>query len=77
VLCEMFATLGLGGKGTSEEQAIELNDVNPEDFEMLFHYYNDFQSVILFRSLSFDVLTRWVGHKGFLSVLPPSNTGKD
>lgn len=42
VLCEMFSTLGLEGDGTSEEQAIKLNDVIPEDFETLVHFYNDF-----------------------------------
>ena len=47
VLCEMFATLGLEGDGTSEEQAIKLNDVMPEDFETLVHFYHDFGSVIL------------------------------
>ena len=31
----------------SEEQAIILNDVIPEDFEMLVHYYDDFRSVAL------------------------------
>lgn len=46
MLCEMFATLGLGGEGTSEEQAIGLNNVSPEDFGVLVHYYNDFRSVI-------------------------------
>lgn len=45
MLCEMFATLGLNGEGTSEEQAIGLNGVLPTDFEMLVHHYNDFQSV--------------------------------
>jgi hypothetical protein len=45
MLCEMFATLGLDGEGASEEQAIKLN-VTPEDFEMLVHYYNDFEFVI-------------------------------
>ena len=47
MLCEMFAALGLGGDGTSEEQAIRLNDVTPEDFEMLVHFYNDFGLVML------------------------------
>lgn len=47
MLCEMFATLGLEGEGMSEEQAISLDGVEPEDFEMLVHYYNDFQLVIL------------------------------
>jgi hypothetical protein len=46
MLCEMFATLGLEGEGMSEERAIGLTDVVPEDFKMLVHYYNDFQSVI-------------------------------
>jgi hypothetical protein len=48
----MFATLGLEGEGKSEEQIIRLNNVTPEDFETLVHYYNDFQLVILFQSLS-------------------------
>ena len=47
MLCEMFATLGLGGDGMSEEQAIRLNNVMPEDFETLVHFYNDFGSVTL------------------------------
>jgi len=46
-ICEMFATLGLEGDGTSEEQAIKLNHVVPEDFETLVHFYHDFGSVIL------------------------------
>ena len=46
MLCEMFATLGLEGEGMSEEQAIRLDDVAPEDFEMLVYYYNEFQLVI-------------------------------
>jgi hypothetical protein len=58
MLCEMFATLGLEGGGTSEEQAIKLNNASPEDFESLVHYYNDLQSVTLSRSLSFGELTR-------------------
>jgi len=44
MLCEMFATLGLEGEGTSEEQAIRLNNANPGDFETLVHYYNNFQT---------------------------------
>ena len=72
----MFATLGLESEGTSEEQAIRLNNANPEDFETLVHYYNNFQLVILFRLLSFNELTRWTGHKGFPSVSPHFNTGK-
>jgi len=44
MLCEIFATLGLEGEGMSEEQAISLDGVEPEDFEMLVHYYNDFQA---------------------------------
>lgn len=73
----MFATLGLGGEGTSEDQAIMLKDVVPEDFEMLVHYYNDFQSVILpNRSMSLSELTRGTGHKGSPSALPGFNTGK-
>ena len=47
MLCEMFTTLGLGGDGMSEEQAIRLNNVMPEDFETLVHFYNDFGSVTL------------------------------
>ena len=41
----MFATLGPEGDGTSEEQPIRLSNVTPEDFEMLVHFYNDFESV--------------------------------
>jgi hypothetical protein len=47
MLCEMLAALGLGGGGSSEEQAIRLNNVTPEDFEKLVHFYNDFESVML------------------------------
>lgn len=79
MLFELFAALGLGleGEGTSEERAVRLNNVNPEDFEMLVHHYNDFQLVILSCPLAFNELTRWAGHEGFLSVLPPFNIGKD
>jgi len=58
MLCEMFAALGLGGDGTSEEQAIRLNDVTPEDFETLVHFYNDFGLVMLQQSLPLSELTR-------------------
>ena len=51
MLCEMFAALGLEADGTSEEQAIGLNDVIPEDFETLVHFYNDFGLVVLQHSL--------------------------
>jgi len=51
MLCEMFAALGLEADGTSEEQAIRLSDVIPEDFETLVHFYNDFGLVILQQSL--------------------------
>jgi len=44
MLCEMFATLELGGDGMSEEQAIRLNNIIPEDFEALVHFYNDFET---------------------------------
>jgi len=44
MLCEIFTALGLGSDGTSEEQAIVLDDVLPEDFETLVHFYNDFES---------------------------------
>jgi len=44
-LCEMFATLGLESDGTSEEQALRLDDVTPEDFEALVYFYNDLESV--------------------------------
>lgn len=47
MLCEMFAALGLESDGTSEEKAIRLNDITPEDFETLVHFYNDFESVTL------------------------------
>jgi hypothetical protein len=47
ILCETFATLGLGGDGTSEERAVRLSNVTPEDFEALVHFYNDFESVML------------------------------
>lgn len=74
MLCEMFATLGLDGEGTSEEQAIKLN-VIPEDFETLVHYYNDFEFVTL-QSSSFSELTRWTpGRRGSLPMLPRFNTG--
>ncbi|KAF9645249.1 hypothetical protein BDM02DRAFT_3189884 [Thelephora ganbajun] len=43
-LCEIFATLSVEGEGTSEEQAIKLNSVIPEDFEALVHFYNDFET---------------------------------
>lgn len=77
MLCEMFATLGLEGGGSSEEKAVGLNDVSPEDFGMLVHYYNDFPSVILpNRSTRLGELTRWTGPEGFLSALPRFNTGK-
>lgn len=46
-LCEMFTTLGLGVDGTSEEQAIEADNVTPEDFGTLVHFYNEFGSVVL------------------------------
>ena len=42
---EMLSALGLGGDGMSEEQILRLNDVAPEDFETLVHFYNDFESV--------------------------------
>lgn len=51
ILCEMSTTLRLEGDGTSEEQAIRLSDVIPEDFETLVHFYNEFGSVILEQSL--------------------------
>jgi len=44
MLYDMLAKLGLEGEGTSEEQIIRLNNVTPEDFEALVHYYNDFQT---------------------------------
>jgi len=44
---EMHSTLGLGGNGMPEEQIIRLNNVTPEDFEALVHFYNDFESVML------------------------------
>jgi len=40
----MFATLGLESDGRSEEQAIKLNNVTPQDFETLVHFYNDFET---------------------------------
>ena len=76
MLCEMFATLGLEGEGTSEEQPIRLNNVTPEDFEALVHYYSDFQLVTPSQSLSFDELTRWIEHRELLLELPRFNTGK-
>lgn len=51
MLCEMFTALGLGGDGTSEEQAVGLSDIVPEDFETLVHFYNDYGSVTLQQSL--------------------------
>jgi len=44
MLCEMLAALGPGSDGTSEEQAIRLNDVIPEDFETLVNFYNEFET---------------------------------
>ena len=44
---EMLSSLGLCGDEMPEEQAIRLNNVTPEDFETLVHFYNDFESVIL------------------------------
>jgi len=58
MLCEMFATLELGGDGMSEEQAIKLNNVMPEDFETLVHFYSGFESVIVHQSLPPSKLTR-------------------
>jgi len=75
MLCEMFAALGLEADGTSEEQAIRLNDVIPEDFETLVHFYNDFGLVILQQLLQLSELTHRAGHKGFLLGLPHFNTG--
>ena len=75
MLCEMFAALGLEVDGTSEERAISLSDVIPEDFETLVHFYNDFRLVILQQSLQLSELTRRTGHKGFLPGLPHFNTG--
>lgn len=43
MLCEMV-TLGCGGDEMSEEQAIGLDNITPEDFETLVHFYNDFRS---------------------------------
>ena len=75
MLCEMFATLGLEGDGMSEERAIGLNDVMPEDFEMLVHFYNDFEFVMPLQTSLPSGLTRLTGHKGFLLALPRFNTG--
>lgn len=47
MLCEIFAALGLERDGTSEGRAIMLDDVTPEDFETLVHFYSDFESVTL------------------------------
>lgn len=58
MLCENFATLGLEGDETSEEQTVRLSGVTPEDFETLVHFYNDFGLVILQQSLPPGELTR-------------------
>jgi len=46
VFSGMLSTFGLGGDGMPDEQTIRLNDVTPEDFETLVHFYNDFELVI-------------------------------